>query len=69
MPTASRAMEALRSACTQLMLKPGALVVIESTLAPGTMQRLIKPLLEQVTGWQAMLIFYWGHCPETPDGG
>ncbi len=61
--------EALLSACSQLVLKRGALVVIESTLAPGTMQRVIKPLLEQVTGGQTDSDFWLGHCPERLTSG
>ncbi len=38
---------ALKSACTNLstILKPGALVIIESTIAPGTMKRTVLPIL------------------------
>jgi UDP-N-acetyl-D-mannosaminuronic acid dehydrogenase len=61
--------DALRAACAQLTPKPGALVVIESTLAPGTMQRVIKPLLEQVTGRQVDVHFLLGHCPERLTAG
>jgi UDP-N-acetyl-D-mannosaminuronic acid dehydrogenase len=61
--------ETLRSACSHLALKPGALVVIESTLAPGTMRRVIKTLLEQVTGGQADVDFLLGHCPERLTAG
>jgi UDP-N-acetyl-D-mannosaminuronic acid dehydrogenase len=63
--------DALRSACTWLgaVLKDGALVVIESTLAPGTMPRVVRPLLEQVTGRQADVGFLLGHCPERLTAG
>jgi UDP-N-acetyl-D-mannosaminuronic acid dehydrogenase len=61
--------EALQSACRQLTPKPGALVVIESTLAPGTMQHVIRPLLEQTTGWQVDVDFLLGHCPERLTAG
>ena len=39
---------ALRSALRSLEpnLKPGALVIIESTIAPGTTERLVRPILE-----------------------
>jgi UDP-N-acetyl-D-mannosaminuronic acid dehydrogenase len=34
-------------------LRPGTLVVIESTVAPGTTQHVVQPLLEQESGLQA----------------
>ncbi len=46
------------------ILKPGALVVVESTIAPGTMEGLTRPLLEQSTGRKLNEGFYLGHCPE-----
>jgi UDP-N-acetyl-D-mannosaminuronic acid dehydrogenase len=51
--------EALKAACGSLAgtLGPGALVVIESTIAPGTMDRVVRPLFE---GTRVVL----GHCPE-----
>ncbi len=58
--------EALRSAIIALgpVMKPGALVIIESTLAPGTMQDLVLPLLEQSSGKKVNVGFYLGICPE-----
>jgi UDP-N-acetyl-D-mannosaminuronic acid dehydrogenase len=58
--------QALRSALTELgpVLKSGALVVIESTLAPGTMQNLVLPLLERYSGSKVNEGFYLGVCPE-----
>jgi len=49
--------QALRSALTSLgaHLQPDTLVIVESTLAPGTMQRLVAPLLEEASGLQAHL--------------
>jgi len=57
---------ALRSALRDLgpVLKAGALVIVESTIAPGTMARLVKPLLEEASGKRANVDFYLGHCPE-----
>lgn len=56
---------ALKSACTQLsgVLKPGALVIIESTIAPGTMKGTVLPILEQ-NGGKVGNDFYLGNCPE-----
>ena len=57
---------ALRAALQGLgrNLKRGALVIIESTIAPGTMDGLVKPVLEEESGWRANLDFHLAHCPE-----
>ncbi len=57
---------ALRGALRSLgaVLKEGALVIVESTVAPGTMARVIKPLLEETSGRRVNAGFYLGHCPE-----
>ncbi len=57
---------ALRSACSRLgeVLKDGALVIIESTIAPGTIESVVKPALEASSGRRAGTGFYLGHCPE-----
>lgn len=56
----------LSSALMQLgaVLKHEALVIIESTLAPGTMQRVVIPALEVATDGELEKRFYVGHCPE-----
>ncbi|MCR4394304.1 MAG: nucleotide sugar dehydrogenase, partial [Dehalococcoidales bacterium] len=43
-------------------LSPGKLVIIESTVAPGTTQNLIKPVLEQESGLKAGLPMGFGLC-------
>ncbi len=57
---------ALKSALRSLgpVLKEGALVIVESTIAPGTMARVVKPLLEESSGQRANADFFLGHCPE-----
>ena len=57
---------ALRSALRSLEpnLKPGALVIIESTIAPGTMERLVRPILEAQGKRESGRDFYLVHCPE-----
>ncbi len=57
---------ALRSALGSLgpHLARGALVVIESTIAPGTMQKVVAPALEAASGRRAHQDFYLAHCPE-----
>ena len=58
--------EALRSALTSLgaALKPSALVIIESTIAPGTISKLVIPLLEKSSQLKVNRDFFVGHCPE-----
>ena len=57
---------ALRAACRSLgaVLKDGALVIVESTVAPGTTDRIVKPLLEETTGRRVNEGFYLAVCPE-----
>lgn len=58
--------EALRASLRSLapILKSGALVIIESTIAPGTMKDVVLPLLEQSSSKKVNVDFYLGHCPE-----
>ncbi|MBN2006818.1 MAG: nucleotide sugar dehydrogenase [Anaerolineae bacterium] len=45
-------------------LKRGALVIVESTIAPGTIAHTVKPLLEKSSGKRLNQDFFLGHCPE-----
>ncbi|HEX7974912.1 MAG TPA: nucleotide sugar dehydrogenase [Anaerolineales bacterium] len=58
--------EALRSALSDLgqVLQPGALVIIESTIAPGTMRGMALPLLVERSGLKLNEGFFLGNCPE-----
>lgn len=58
--------EALQSALGALgaNLHRGTLVVIESTIAPQTMERVVKPSLEETSGLKADKDFYLAYCPE-----
>ncbi|RLF43349.1 MAG: UDP-N-acetyl-D-glucosamine dehydrogenase [Thermoplasmata archaeon] len=49
-------------------LKKETLVVIESTIAPGTTEEIIIPILER-SGLKAGKDFYVSHCPERIDPG
>lgn len=57
---------ALRSALQSLgpLLKHGALVIVESTIAPRTMSDVVLPLLEESSGHKLNDGFYLGNCPE-----
>ncbi|MCC6298126.1 MAG: nucleotide sugar dehydrogenase [Anaerolineales bacterium] len=58
--------DALRAALTSLaqVMKDGALIIVESTIAPRTMRDLVLPLLEEKSGKKANEGFYLGNCPE-----
>ncbi len=50
-------------------LKPGTMVVLESTTYPGTTEELIKPILEEGSGLKCGRDFYLGFSPERVDPG
>jgi len=50
-------------------LQRGALVILRSTVLPGTTRRLVKPVLEERTGMRAGLDFGLVYCPERSVGG
>lgn len=57
---------ALRSACQSLgqVMKDGVLVIVESTIAPGTMETVVRPLIEASSGKKSGEDFFLGACPE-----
>ncbi len=57
---------ALRGALNALgqHLSPGTLVIIESTIAPGTMRGLVEPTLEVISGLRVNEDFLLVNCPE-----
>jgi UDP-N-acetyl-D-mannosaminuronic acid dehydrogenase len=61
-PRYSALRSALRSIST--VLHRGSLVIVESTLAPGTMDHVVRPLLEETSGMQVNHELFLGHCPE-----
>jgi UDP-N-acetyl-D-mannosaminuronic acid dehydrogenase len=58
--------QALRAACKQIgsTMADGTLVIVESTIAPGTMETVVIPELEKASGKRCGDGFHAGHCPE-----
>ena len=50
-------------------LKPGTMVVLESTTYPGTTEELVRPILEEGSGLVCGKDFYLGFSPERVDPG
>ncbi len=57
---------ALKAACSSLgeVIKENVLIIVESTIAPGTMDSVVRPLVEASSGKKAGLDFSLGACPE-----
>ena len=57
---------ALRSAVVSLaaVMKKGALVIVESTVMPGTLEQIVLPIIEQESGFKCNEDFFLGNCPE-----
>jgi UDP-N-acetyl-D-glucosamine dehydrogenase len=49
-------------------LRPGQLIVLESTTYPGTTDEIVKPILER-TGLKSGIDFFLGYSPEREDPG
>ena len=64
-------LEPLRGACRLVgrCLGPGDLVVIESTVFPGTCEQEVAPLLEEISGLAAGRDWNLAHCPERVNPG
>jgi UDP-N-acetyl-D-mannosaminuronic acid dehydrogenase/UDP-N-acetyl-D-glucosamine dehydrogenase len=50
-------------------LRPGSLVILESTTYPGTTEELLAPILERTSGLRAGAEFHLGYSPERIDPG
>ena len=61
----------IRSAaeCVGTLLRPGCLVVLESTTYPGTTDELLASALEAASGLKAGVDFHVGYSPERIDPG
>ena len=57
------ALKAVLSSLGPVMME-GALVIVESTIAPGTMQELVLPVLSQSSQKTLNEGFFLGNCPE-----
>ncbi len=64
-------LEPLENACRGIasVLKAGDLVVVESTVFPGTCEQTVAPLLEEMSGFEHSRDFYLAHCPERVNPG
>ena len=51
------------------LLKPGGLVVLESTTYPGTTDEIVRPMLEKASGLAAGIDFHLAFSPERIDPG
>src|SRR5207247_10601851 len=63
--------KALKAAISSIgpHLKRGALVTIESTLAPGTMESVVRPALERASKMTVGRDLHLVHCPERLTSG
>src|ERR1700737_2534786 len=50
-------------------LRPGQLVVLESSTYPGTTEEVVKPIIEQLSGLRAGIDFFLAFSPEREDPG
>ena len=64
-------LEPLRAACATVgdRVRPGTLVVLESTSFPGTTEEVVLPILERSSGLRAGEDFYLAFAPERIDPG
>lgn len=64
-------LEPVESACRSIgaHLKPGQLVILESTVNPGVSENSVLPILEETSGLTAGKDFFLAHCPERINPG
>jgi UDP-N-acetyl-D-mannosaminuronic acid dehydrogenase len=61
-PTYENLKGALRNVARNM--EKGVTIIIESTIAPETMQNVVKPILEEESGMKVGEDFYLANCPE-----
>jgi nucleotide sugar dehydrogenase len=61
----------LKNACASVAkyMRPGQLIVSESTVHPGTAEEILIPLMENISGLKAGRDFGFAHCPERVNPG
>ena len=64
-------LEPLLSACRVIapLLTKGDLVVVESTVFPGTCEQVVVPMLEEISGLDSACDLLVAHCPERVNPG
>jgi nucleotide sugar dehydrogenase len=64
-------LEPVKNACESAgkFLKRGSLVILESTVHPGTAEEVLIPLMERASGLSVGLDFGFAHCPERVNPG
>jgi len=61
-PDISYVLSAVRSIAT--VLRPGNLIIVESTIPPLTCVKFVAPLIEEITGLRDGADYLLAHCPE-----
>jgi len=58
--------ESLKEVCEDIgkHMRSGTLIIIESTVSPGTTDNTVKPILEKASGMKAGKDFFLAFCPE-----
>ncbi len=61
----------VEAACKEIapFVSKKELIIIESTIYPGTVEEIVLPILENGSGLKAGKDFFLGHCPERIDPG
>ena len=66
-PDLSPLISAIKAICKKL--PKGALIIIESTVFPGTCSNILVPLINELTGFNCGVEYNLAHCPERINPG